>query len=215
MEAGGGRGRARPLPRHFLPGCGPRAALQRLRWLSSRLCALPLLLSPGLAAPAFASATPPLPSSGRSLFPRRLLLLLHLLAAAQDRRPRDELWGSSQVRRPVRAGSERVAEGPTQARRQREVGGGWARPCGRASRGPGPSPPAGPSRRRRALRAARGPCAGVNAGGAGGQGQRRSGGPPGFGAMHSVAASAEPRDEVPIPGSAPFVSHFVFFVSLL
>lgn len=188
MEAGGGRGRARPLPRHFLPGCGPRAALQRLRWLSSRLCALPLLLSPGPAAPAFAAATPPLPSLAWSLFPRRLLLLLHLFAAAQDRRLRDELWGSSQVRQPGRvgpgrAGSERVAEGPTQARRQREVGGGWARPRGRASRGPGPSPPAGPSRRRRALRAARGPWAGVNAGGAGGQGLRWSGGPPGFGAV--------------------------------
>lgn len=39
--------------------------------------------------------------------------------------------------------------------------------------------------------------------------------PPGFGAVHSVAATAELWDKVPIPGSVPLASHFVLFVSLL
>lgn len=55
----------------------------------------------------------------RSLFPRPLLLLLPLLAAAQDRRPRDELWGSSQVKRPGRVG-------PRKDPRRHGVSGRWA-----------------------------------------------------------------------------------------
>lgn len=141
----------------------------------------------------------------RSLFPRPLLLLLPLLAAAQHRRPRDELWGSSQVRRPGPAG-------PRKDPRRHGVSGRWAagglglagaraaaqarlRPRGLPGGG-GPSAlPVGPvpvlTRGARA--------------GAGSVGRP----------VHGAAATTEPWGKVPIPGSALFVSHFILFVSLL
>lgn len=102
MEAGGGWGRARPLPRHFLPGCGRR----------SRSSAFALAVVASVSSPP---SSDPRPGGSRllrgytasflprSLFSRPPPLLLLFLAAAQDRRPGYELRGSSQVRRPGRA----------------------------------------------------------------------------------------------------------------
>ena len=103
MEAGGGRGRAQAPPPSLPAGLRAPERLfsvcagGRRVWLGS-----PFPLTPGPAAPAFSAATPPLPSC-RSLPPLPSSFLLPLLAApvaaaaaaAQDRRPGDELGAAA------------------------------------------------------------------------------------------------------------------------
>lgn len=149
---GGGRGLgacAGPSPVTSCRAAGAGAALQRLRRPLPRLSPLPFPLTPP------ARRRPP-PSRPLRLFPHSVPssspFFLPPSRPRRRRRPGPPAGGgargSSQVRRPGRAGPGAPARAP----RRRGGGRRRARPRGRAPASfPGLSRPAGPSRRRRVL----------------------------------------------------------------
>lgn len=97
---GGGQGLGgghRPLPRHFLPGCGRRSGSSAFAPAVAASDSAPPSsgLPPGPAAPASSAATPPLPSRRPFLLSLLPSFSPSLSFAAQDRRSGDKLQAAA------------------------------------------------------------------------------------------------------------------------